>query len=316
VNLLQNGPTPTTDFSYAGTTEAKNAYADAARAELGWAEQLFWSRDKSANELTYRDAQGVLRINNEQQGLANIGGPAIYGLSGPLGATIRIAATANGVLQAGYGANQALNGDTWNAVGNIVFGLLGATSMGVPSTKLPNSSGISASVVEKPYPISSLMNSETVGLFDRAVLHVPVKDKLSEQATQELLNAIYAFPSNTQASKVATMISAYDPVSGKIAVGSSNGRITADSLDVRTVNYVEGQLGVKIGELTDLCRNSAGACAEVSAVDKLVRLGVNPAGVKFTDAVRPKTVRDEGGITPKAIIGTCPNCKATWPEKN
>ncbi|AZD80697.1 filamentous hemagglutinin N-terminal domain-containing protein [Pseudomonas chlororaphis] len=315
-NLLQNGPTPTTDFSYAGTTEAKNAYADAARAELGWAEQVFWSRDKSANELTYRDAQGALRINNEQQGLANIGGPAIYGLSGPLGVTIRIAATANGVLQAGYGANQALNGDTWNAVGNIVFGLLGATSMGVPSTKLPNSSGISASVVEKPYPISSLMNSETVGLFDRAVLHVPVKDKLSEQATQELLNAIYAFPSNTQASKVATMISAYDPVSGKIAVGSSNGRITADSLDVRTVNYVEGQLGVKIGELTDLCRNSAGACAEVSAVDKLVRLGVNPAGVKFTDAVRPKTVRDEGGITPKAIIGTCPNCKATWPEKN
>ncbi|WDH38071.1 filamentous hemagglutinin N-terminal domain-containing protein [Pseudomonas chlororaphis] len=146
-NLLQNGPTPTTDFSYAGTTEAKNAYADAVRAELGWAEQLFWSRDKSANELTYRDAQGVLRINTEQQGLANIGGPAIYGLSGPLGATIRIAAAANGVLQAGYGANQALNGDTWNAVGNMVVGALGVASLGIPGAKPVVGGGAKGSVV-------------------------------------------------------------------------------------------------------------------------------------------------------------------------
>ena len=29
-----------------------------------------------------------------------------------------------------------------------------------------------------------------------------------------------------------------------------------------------------------------------------------------------KTIRDEGGITPKAVIETCPNCKITWPGKD
>lgn len=86
-----------------------------------------------------------------------------------------------------------------------------------------------------------------------------------------------------------------------------------ESLDPRTVSYVESKLGVKIGELTSFCRNSASACAEVSAVDKLVRSGGNPENIKFTQALRPKTIRDEGGYTPKAVIETCPNCKVTWP---
>jgi len=314
--LIQNGPGSVGIYPYAGTTEAKNAYADALRAQLGgWGEQLAWIRPKGENELVYKDAQGYLQINNEQQGLSNLGSPALYSLTGPLGAGIRIAAAANGVLQAAYGANQAFNGDLWNAAGNIVVGALGVASVRIPGTKSPNSSGVNTAPVSNPYWNSSLVSGESVGLFDRTVLHVPVNDKFSARATQELLDAINAFPSNTQASKVATMIGAYDPASGKIAVGSSNGKITAETLDVRTVSYIENQLGVKIGELTSLCRNAAGACAEVAAVDKLVRLGVNPAGVKFTDALRPKTVREEGGITPKAIIDTCPNCKVVWPEK-
>ncbi|MHC8298530.1 two-partner secretion domain-containing protein [Pseudomonas sp. ZS1P83] len=314
--LVQNGPNSDGIYPYAGTTDAKNALADALRAQAGgFFDQLAWVRPKSENELIYTDAQGYLRINNEQQGLSNLGNPALYGLTGSLGAGIRIAAAANGVLQAGYGVDQAFNGDLWNAVGNIVVGALGVASVRVPGTKLPNSSGVNTAPVTSPYWNSSLLSGESVGLFDRTVLHVPVNNKFSERATQELLDAINAFPSNTQASKVATMIGAYDPVSGKVAVGSSNGKITAETLDVRTVNYIESQLGVKIGELTSLCRNAAGACAEVAAVDKLVRLGVNPAGIKFTDALRPKTVREEGGITQKAIIETCPNCKVVWPEK-
>ncbi|WWG68161.1 DUF637 domain-containing protein [Pseudomonas poae] len=131
-NLLEKGPVPSSDFYYAGTSDAKNAYADAARAELSWGEQFFWTRDKSANELVYRDAEGILRINNEQQGLANIGSPAIYGLSGPLGASVRIAAAANGVLQAGQGAKQAFNGDGWNAAGNLLAGALAIAGLGFP----------------------------------------------------------------------------------------------------------------------------------------------------------------------------------------
>ncbi len=131
--LLRDGPDSSDGYHYAGLDEVKNAYADAARGkEKGLWDQLNWTRTKSENELTYKDAQGYLLVNNEQQGLANIGGPAIYALSGPLGAGIRLAATANGVLQASYGVNQAINGDTWNAVGNIVIGAMGAASLGIP----------------------------------------------------------------------------------------------------------------------------------------------------------------------------------------
>ncbi|WP_206002133.1 hypothetical protein, partial [Pseudomonas viridiflava] len=69
----------TTGYSYAGTTDAKNTYADAARSqEVGLLNQLASTREKTAAELTYLDAKGLLRLNSEQQGLANIGGPAIY----------------------------------------------------------------------------------------------------------------------------------------------------------------------------------------------------------------------------------------------
>lgn len=131
--LIENGPVPIRDYPFAGTTEAKIAYADALRAVDGVSVlNPFWSREQTANEMVYRDAQGYLRISNEQQGLANIGTPAIYALSGPLGSAIRIAAAANGVLQAGYGGKQVIDGDTWNGLGNIVVGALGAASVKFP----------------------------------------------------------------------------------------------------------------------------------------------------------------------------------------
>ncbi|MFJ3005925.1 hypothetical protein [Pseudomonas fluorescens] len=211
----------------------------------------------------------------------------------------------------GVGANQAFNGDLWNAAGNIAIGALGVAGAGISVTKLPSAPPASLNTESVQHSFAT----DTVRSFDRTVLHAPANDNLYERATQELLDAINAIPSNTQASKIATMISAYDPVTGKIAVGSSNGKISADQLDFRTVDYLESKLGVKIGEITTLCRNVAGACAEVSAVDKLVRQGVNPGEVKFTSALRPRTVRENGAVTGDAVIKTCPNCNAVWPER-
>ncbi|WP_095125693.1 deaminase domain-containing protein [Pseudomonas sp. Irchel s3a12] len=154
--LYSEGPTTTGVYLYAGTTEAKNAFADAMRAQLdGWFDQLAWIRPKTENELIYKDAQGYLRINNEQQGLSNIGGPALYGLTGPLGTSVRLAAAADGVLQVGAGARQALNGDLWNAAGNIVVGALAIAGAGIPDVRSPKGSGIGEIPVVNPKPGST-----------------------------------------------------------------------------------------------------------------------------------------------------------------
>ncbi len=143
--LVKNGPAPVSDYHYAGTTDAKNAYADALRAQQPdlWS-QLSWTREQSTNELVYKDAQGYLRINNEQQGLSNIGSPALYAMPGGLGLGIRAAAAVSGTMQAGYGANQVVNGDIWNGIGNIVVGAMGAASLGIPDVRL--SSGVGGEV--------------------------------------------------------------------------------------------------------------------------------------------------------------------------
>lgn len=109
------------------------------------------------------------------------------------------------------------------------------------------------------------------------------------------------------------MIGAYDPMTGKTAIGASDGKVVATSLHPNTVNYLEKKLGVKIGEYTKFCEFSAGACAEVHAADKLVRQGVDPSRIKFTKAVTPRVVYDEGKITDEAIKAPCGNCKVTWP---
>ncbi|EKT64537.1 filamentous hemagglutinin outer membrane protein [Providencia burhodogranariea DSM 19968] len=138
----------------------------------------------------------------------------------------------------------------------------------------------------------------------------------ANKAQQELVSEIGKFKSNTQAEKVATMIGAYDSKTGKTAVGYSNKAIDADSLHPTTVNYIEKQLGVKIGEFASFCKNKAGACAEVSAADSLVRQGAKPENIKFTDALRPKAFRQENENlnSEKVTVETCGNCKITWPK--
>lgn len=111
------------------------------------------------------------------------------------------------------------------------------------------------------------------------------------------------------------MIGAYDSKSGKIAVSASDNEIVAEKIHPLTVQYIEKNLGVKIGEFTLSCQNKAGACAEVNAADKLIRQNVKPEDVKFTDAYRPRSVYADPNKELKVeyVIGTCKNCETVWP---
>lgn len=134
-------------------------------------------------------------------------------------------------------------------------------------------------------------------------------------AEKELIDAIKAFPSANKAAEHATMIAGYDVKNGKIAVGKSDhGTILADE----TKNYIEGKLGKKLGEKTNLYNNKVGSCAEVDAANKLVNQGVAIQNVKFTDALRPRNVwkNEANNANANAVVKTCENCKATWSERN
>ncbi|WP_177326785.1 hypothetical protein [Pseudomonas sp. CF161] len=136
-------------------------------------------------------------------------------------------------------------------------------------------------------------------------------DKIAKLAQQALFDEITKFQSKTQVGKVATMVGAYDPVTGMTAVGTSSGSINVDALHPATVKYIGSQLGVEIGQFTALCKNKVGACAEVSGADQLVRRGANPAGIKFTDAVRPRDVWGKNNLS-DGLIKACENCSAIW----
>ncbi|WP_339083116.1 TNT domain-containing protein [Pseudomonas sp. TMP9] len=113
------------DYEYAGSSQARNAYgAD-------------WFREPSQNEQLYREALRVARIGSAQEAMAKPGNEAIYLLGGGLGNTIRVLAAANGTAQASKGVEQGLEGDYWNAAGNILFGVLGIATIAVPGAKVP-----------------------------------------------------------------------------------------------------------------------------------------------------------------------------------
>lgn len=74
-----------------------------------------------------------------------------------------------------------------------------------------------------------------------------------------MIDTIKEFPSATQAVRNATMIGAYDPVTGIKAIG--NAKITSEALDPRTVQFVESKLGVMFEEVTKMCTTSrTGTC--------------------------------------------------------
>ncbi|MGX4728138.1 hemagglutinin repeat-containing protein, partial [Pseudomonas corrugata] len=88
-------------------------------------------RPLSQNEQLYLDSLGTLRINQDYQALADVGTPALYLMSGSLGASIRLLAAESGALQIAYGGVQAYQGDAWAAAGNIVMGALNVVGSGV-----------------------------------------------------------------------------------------------------------------------------------------------------------------------------------------
>ncbi|OCT20845.1 hypothetical protein A6E19_08405 [Pseudomonas putida] len=134
-SLLSGEQTLGYGYPYAGSSQDKLAWADAQRSQMGLVENLTWTRDRSVDEQTYLDAKSSLRIGEQQQGLANLGDPAIYFLTGSIGSTIRAVAATNGALQFTQGAKQAVDGDGWNAAGNMVAGLLGMATLGIPAIK-------------------------------------------------------------------------------------------------------------------------------------------------------------------------------------
>ncbi|MFW1850729.1 hemagglutinin repeat-containing protein [Acinetobacter guillouiae] len=231
------------------------------------------------NKAITKAKQSLSYANSTDKQLAEAAEPALFGLSGKLGTVIRYVGALAGSYNVGQGTEKIVNGKYSEGAVQVIGGVL---------------------------TIVPAVSKQGINTYNH---------KLSEEkATKLLLDTINSFPSKTQAGKSAAMIGAFDPVTGKVAIGSSNAKISADVLDPRTVKHIETQLGVKIGEFTSFCKNVAGACAEVSAADKLVRQGVNPANIQFTIAVRPKVVFQERVVTPEAIVKTCDNCNVTWPK--
>ncbi|QGA48042.2 DUF637 domain-containing protein [Pseudomonas brassicacearum] len=189
-NLLENGPDPYRDFPYAGgTTQERIAYADGLRAQDGVSvANIFWSRDQSASEMLYRDAEGYLRINREMQAMSDVGSPALYFLTGNLGTTIRVAAAANGALQAGHGAGQVYDGDTWNGIGNIVVGAMNAASLGVPkigsSGRVNGSAGAKGAASKNANATSMLTDLEAAALVERNVIEGSAKGAAPKVAAE------------------------------------------------------------------------------------------------------------------------------------
>lgn len=98
----------------------------------------------------------------------------------------------------------------------MIFDLAGATATLKGSSSLfknsvVNTSKLSVKELDKINKELSVLNAE----------------KYKAQAQQELLNEIISFTSKSQANKNATMVGAYDSVTGKIAIGNSNASITA-----------------------------------------------------------------------------------------
>jgi len=242
--LISDGPENPELYRYAGTTEAKNAFADAQRAMAGgWFDQLVWTRTKTENELIFRDAQSYLRINNELQGLSNIGNPALYGLTGPLGTSIRIAAAVDGVFQIGFGTKQAINGDIWNAAGNIVVGALGVAGAGLPNVRGPKVAVTGELSVTNPKPgkqiaevvrpevpknanaTSMLTDSETAALVERNVIGGTAKGAAPKVAAEGAVGGRTfqdvnqtSRPLNEADPKIPSLIT--DRIAGKTATNS------------------------------------------------------------------------------------------------
>ncbi|WP_173477416.1 two-partner secretion domain-containing protein [Pseudomonas chlororaphis] len=148
--------------------------------------QMF--RTPSREEQLYRDAQGVLRINERYQEEAAIGTPALYAVGGSLGAGIKLVTIVDGALQITYGAKQAYNDDTRGAATNIVLGALSAVTAGLPGALKSGVVGGGAkgtggviSELEREIPATSAIARE--GLRNDLAAQVGIPRNIAEAPT-------------------------------------------------------------------------------------------------------------------------------------
>ncbi|EOC1317874.1 hemagglutinin repeat-containing protein [Cronobacter turicensis] len=218
-------------------------------------------------------------------------------------------------------ANQVTIWATEAGMGDALPAGFGVLATGKISKELLDQLSEMSAVIMVEKQTGQKISKETLsGIIEKtshsAQTNVSHIESLAQQTKEQLVSEINKFTSKTQASKNATMVGAYDPVTGKTAIGSSNANVSAELLDPKTVKYIEDKLGVSVGEFTSFCKNKAGACAEVSAADQLIRQGADPATIKFTEAVRPRDVWKKETIPADAVIPPCENCQVTWPKGN
>ena len=203
---------------------------------------------------------------------------------------------------------------TLNPAGCIVAAdLAAATVAGVPVTGVAIPSQVGKAVTRlAEAEFSSVKAAERVSVGSLAEAG-GANLALESKANGELLTAINSLGSKTSARGSSVMVGAYDSTTGLTSVGSS-GALKAEDLSPAMVKFVEDKLGVPIGQATSFCSNLAGFCAEVKAADTLVRQGVNPANIKFTNPVRPGMVYGNTSIPENAFVPACANCSTTWPN--
>ncbi|MEQ4675871.1 DUF637 domain-containing protein [Providencia vermicola] len=267
------------------------------------------------------DKAAAQRVAAREQAAGVVGLVAVGGVAIILGGEIVVAATpeiAEG-LKLGFVGCKASLSFCANKLGLVVADIaapeaaLSTGAIGGAGYKVVVSSEEALKSLKNAIPTTSKELLASGKLNISKLTPIIEKEQLHASATKKLIEEINRFPSKTQATNTATMIGAYDPVTGKIAIGYSDGKISAEMLSKDTVIYVKKQLGVEIGEYTKFCKNTVGACAEVSAADSLIRQGVKPENIRFTQAVRPREVWGKDTIPLKAIKETCDNCLVTWP---
>ncbi len=267
------------------------------------------------------DKAAAQRVAAREQAAGVVGLVAVGGVVIILGGEVVIAATpqiAEG-LKLGFAGCKASVSFCANKLGFAVAEIaapeaaISTAAIGGAGFKVVANSEEALKSLKNAIPTTSKELLTSGKLNTSKLIPIIEKEQLHASATNKLVAEINRLPSKTQAANTATMIGAYDPVTGKIAIGYSDGKISAEMLNKDTVIYVEKKLGVKIAEYTTFCKNKVGACAEVSAADSLIRQGVKPENIRFTQAVRPREVWGKDTISLKAIKETCDNCLVTWP---
>ncbi|AWH87783.1 hemagglutinin repeat-containing protein [Limnobaculum parvum] len=183
----------------------------------------------------YNEAYRYLARAGSTNSLAKIGNDVFLGLPGApgtSGAIARYALKAGGAYQMGYGVGELSDGHYGAGAWDIGLGTAMFAGGMAGNSAISRIDGAIASP-GKAWQESSLFYNSGA---DTSALAV--------QAKKDLLNEINKFTSGSQASKNAVMVGAYDSLTGKIAIGSSNANIKAEALHpfvhspiFRTVSY-------------------------------------------------------------------------------